>query len=146
MSYPPGLLYNRREDWYRVVCLIDLLPFKHGSNFLARILCVPFVDDIEEWCKIAILLTGTVYTVIDGNEANISFRESYLSVVAYLQIISSKTAHILYDYGSDIARVHLSDHVLKIWAVKVRTAVTIIHKELCIREPLSSAYFLSIAF
>lgn len=47
------------------------LCLEHRTDFLARILGIPFIDDIEEWRKIAVLLTGTVDPVVDGNKADV---------------------------------------------------------------------------
>lgn len=60
------------------------LCLEHRTDVLARVFGIPFIDDIEEWRKIAVLLTVTVDPVIDGNKADIRFREHHLGIVTDL--------------------------------------------------------------
>ena len=57
------------------------LCLEHCSDLLAGVFGIPFVDDIEEGSKIAVLLVGTVHTVIDSDETDICAGQNYLGVV-----------------------------------------------------------------
>ena len=69
--------------------MIQPKPSEKGEiiTYLSRMGDV--LDDIKEWGKIAILLIGTVYTIVNGNKSYISFWECNLCIIADLQIITS---------------------------------------------------------
>ena len=56
---------------------------KHRADFLAGVLGIPFVDNVEERGKITVLLIGAVHAVIDGDKPDIGAGQYNLGVVAY---------------------------------------------------------------
>ena len=94
------------------------LCLKHRTDFLACVLGVPFVDDIKERGKITVLLVCTVHAVVDGYESDICTGQNHLSVVAYLEVVSAQSTHILNDNCSDLTFVHQGHKPLPIGAVK----------------------------
>ena len=115
---------------------------KYGAYLFARILGVPLVDDIEEGGKIAVLLIGTIHSVVYGNEADIHTGKEYFGVVTDLEVVSAESAHILYDDRSDLAVFRKGDKALPIGAVKVRSAVSVIYEYHCVAEPIVICVFL----
>jgi len=105
------------------------LCLEHRTNLLTGVLGVPFVDDVEERSKIAVLLIGAVHAVVDGNESDICAGQYHLGVVAYLEVVSAQSAHVLYDDRTDLAFVHKGHKALPVRAVKVRAAVAIVHEK-----------------
>ncbi len=94
--------------------------FHNGTDFFADVFGVPFIDDIAEGCKLVVTL-GTVYTIIHRNKVKIMFGEHDLCIHTDLQIITSKTRHILDDNTLDKTRLNICYHLLKAWAVEGRT-------------------------
>ena len=47
---------------------------EHGPDFLAGVLCIPFIYDVAERCKIAVIPVA-VYAVINRYETDILLRE-----------------------------------------------------------------------
>lgn len=122
------------------------LCFEHRTDFLAGVLSVPFIDNIKERGKITVLLVCTVHTVVDGYEADISAGQNHLGVVAYFEVVSAQSAHILNDNRSDLTFVHQGHKPLPIRSVKVRTAVAIVYEELCVAEAVVICVFLQNGF
>lgn len=55
----------------------------HGPLHLAAdVLCVPFVDDVNEWSKVVVLLVCAVYAVVHGDIADAVQWEIHLHVLA----------------------------------------------------------------
>lgn len=67
---------------------------KNSFDFLACVLCIPFIHDIQKWCKIIIRWCCTVNTVVDCNETDIFLWKQYFCIISDFQIISSQSAHI----------------------------------------------------
>jgi len=103
--------------------------FEHSSDFLAGVLGVPFVDDVEERGEVAVLLIGAVNAVVDSDEANACLREHDLGIVPDFQIIPTQSRHILDDDCSHHARFHIRNHSIEDRSVEGGTADTIIHLE-----------------
>ena len=61
---------------------------EYGTDFLACILCIPFVYDVLERSKF-VLTVITVNTIIDCDKSNIMFWEQHLGVISRLQILSA---------------------------------------------------------
>lgn len=75
-------------DWCRAAFRLAF-RLKNRAYFLAGVLGVPLVDDIEERREIAVLLVCTVEAVIDGNEAYVGAGKKHFCVISDLEIISS---------------------------------------------------------
>ena len=60
---------------------------KNSFDFLACVLCIPFIHDIQKWCKIIIRWCCTVNTVVDCNETvflyNIRLSDNFFPVGSY---------------------------------------------------------------
>lgn len=78
----------------------------------------------------AVLLIGTARIVVCRYKADIRARKQYFGVIAGFEVVSSETAHVLYDDGANIVFFRLRDKALPIRSVKIRAAIAIIHKEL----------------
>lgn len=122
------------------------LGLEHRSDLLAGVLGVPFVDDIEERGKIAVLLIGTVYAVVDGDEADISAGQNYLGVVTHLEVISAQSAHVLDNDSANLTLVHKGHQALPIRAVKVGSGVAIVHEEHGVAETVAISVLLQNGF
>ena len=109
---------------------------KHSAYFLAGILGVPFVNDVEEWRKIAVLLIGTVDTVVNCNETDVGAGKENFRVVANLEVISSKAAHVLHNDGADAALLSKRNQTLPVWTIEVRAAVPVINEKLRVAEAI----------
>lgn len=70
-----------------------------SAYFVAGVLGIPLVHDVQERREVIVLRGSTVHIVVDGYEPNALFREKDFCVVANLQVISSKTTEILYHKG-----------------------------------------------
>src|SRR5690554_1145657 len=105
---------------------------KHSTYLLAGVLGVPFVNNVEEWRKIAVLLIGAVDAVINGNEADVGAGKENFGIIADLKIIAPKAAHVLHNDGADAAFLSKRYQALPVRTVKVRAAVLVINKKLCV--------------
>ena len=74
---------------------------EHSLDFFAGVFGIELVENVDERRHVIVHLIGTVYTVIDGDEADIVVWEHHLRVHTYLKIIPSQSAHILHDNGTD---------------------------------------------
>lgn len=63
---------------------------KDSLNFVAGVLCVVLVHDVQKRSKIVVRRVCAVHIVVDGDEANALFREKDFRVVADLQVISAQ--------------------------------------------------------
>src|SRR5699024_6291411 len=112
------------------------LCLKHSTDFLACVLGIEFVDDIEKLSKIAFLLIDTVYTVVDCNETHISLWECNLRLISDLEVITPKTAHILHNYRSDTTCIHFRYHALETLTLEGSAGHPIVNEKLGITETL----------
>ena len=118
------------------------LCLEHRTDFLAGVLGIKLVENVDERGQIAFLLIGAVHTVVDGDEADIRLRECYLGVEADLQVITTQAAHVLDDDRSDAACIHLSNHALEVRSVEGCAAVPVIYKEAGVAETIVICVFL----
>ena len=118
------------------------LCLEYGTDFLARILGVELVHDVEERGEIALGLACAVHAVVDGNEPHIRLRECYLGVVSHLQIVPSETAQVLYDKRPDPAFIDHADEPLPIRSCEGGPTVAIVHEELGVAESVIIRIFL----
>lgn len=103
--------------------------FEHRTDLLTGVLGIEFIENIDERSKIAVLLICAVHAVVDGNKADICAGKSHLGVVAHLEVVSSQSAHVLYNDRTDFALVHKCNKTLPVRAVEVRTAVPIVYEK-----------------
>lgn len=73
------------------------------------------------------LFSKTVIVVVDGNEPDAEKREYLFDILARVQIISTKTAEIFYNYTVRPARFHIFDHLLKAGSFKSRATETVVN-------------------
>ena len=69
---------------------------KNRFNLSAGVSYIPFVHNVKKWCEFIGFRLCTVYTVGNSNETHIFLTKQYLGIKAYLQIVTTNTAHILY--------------------------------------------------
>ena len=100
---------------------------EYGADFFARVLCIPFVDDIAEGRKVVVLLTVAVHAVIDGDKPHSCIGKGDFRIYADFQIVASQTAHILYDNCSDLTVVDVAYKSLEVGTVKVRSRIPVVH-------------------
>ena len=117
------------------------LGLKHSFDFLARVLGVPFINNIKKWCKITFLLIGTVNSIVDGNKSDFSFRKSNLRVITYLEIISTESAHIFYNNRCNMTCVHFCYHSLKTRSVKGCATYSVIDKKFSVSKSVIISVF-----
>lgn len=108
-----------------------------GFDLVAGISCVPFVHDVEERSEVIIRSVLTINAVVDRNEVDFFLREQYLGIEPYLQVVTTKSAHILDDDHTDIPGMNLSQQLLKAWAIKVSAGITVIREVTNIGEAIS---------
>ena len=65
------------------------LVAEYSANLLARVLGIPFVDDIPKRREI-VILAFAVYAIIDSDEAHAHFGKAYLRIHSDLKIITAK--------------------------------------------------------
>ena len=118
------------------------LRLEHRSDFLTGVLGIPFVDDVEKRSKIAVLLIGAVYAVVDGNEPDIGTGQHHLGVVAYLEVVSSQSAHVLDNDRADLALVHQCHKALPIRSFEVRPTESIVNEKRGVPEAIVISEFL----
>lgn len=101
---------------------------EYGTDFLAGIPAVPFVNDIAKWSKL-IVATGAVYAIIYCDKADILLRKHHLGIKSYFQIVTSKAGHILDDDRRYFSILYHFNHTFEIWAVKGGAGYPIVYKE-----------------
>ncbi len=89
-----------------------------------------------------IVTSGTVHTVIDGNEPDIVLREKDLRTETYFQIVSSDSAHAHGKKNTDLVCFYHGDHALPFRTVEVGTGKTVVHEKLDFAETLFFCVFL----
>ncbi len=58
--------------------------FEHGADFLTCILCVPFVDDVTEGSKVAVVFKLIIHAVVDCYKVYVGFVEVNFTVITDL--------------------------------------------------------------
>ena len=76
------------------------------------------IDDVQEWCEVAVHLVGAVYSIVDGDESDVGIGECDFGVVTDLEVVASQSRHVFDDDRCHIACVHLCDHALEIGSVE----------------------------
>ena len=104
----------------KVLCL------KRRTDFLAGVTGVPLVHDISERSKL-IVPFESIHAVVQSNQPGIVLPQHF-HIGADLQIVTTKTAHILYDYDRDSVGFDFGNHLLKSGSVELRTRDTIIRE------------------
>ena len=104
----------------KVLCL------KRRTDFLAGVTGVPLVHDISERSKL-IVPFESIHAVVQSNQPGIVLPQHF-HIGADLQIVTTKTAHILYDNDRDSIGFDFGNHLLKSGSVELRTRDTIIRE------------------
>lgn len=86
------------------------------------------LENVDERRHVVVHLICTVYTVIDGDEADIVVRENHLRVHTHLKIVPSQSAHIFHDNGTDTPFVDHTEQALPVRTIKICSAVTIVYE------------------
>ena len=77
---------------FLLVCM--LIYIEDGFDLVAGISCVPFVHDVEERSEVIIRSVLAINAVVDRNEVDFFLRKQYLGIEPYLQVVTTKSAHI----------------------------------------------------
>lgn len=106
------------------------IPFssEYSLDFLAGAFGIELVENVDERRHVVVHLIGTVYTVVDGDEADIVVWKHHLRVHTYLQIVPTQPAHILHDDGADTAFVDHAEQALPVRTIRICSAVTIVYE------------------
>ena len=123
-----------------MVKCFPLSPFilRGGFYFLCGISCVKFITEISYWSHIKFCLYGRVHIIVDGDKSHIIFGKHNIRIHTDLQIVSAKTGHILDNDRSNLFVFNHLLHSAKIGAVKTRSGIPVIYKELQILEAVFS--------
>ena len=97
-----------------------------GALLAAQITKIPFVHDIQKRGKFVAVLVIAVHTVGNRNKVNTMLTEKYLGVKAGLQIVTTCTAHILYNDMSYLACFNICDQPLPRRSFKGSSTPTVI--------------------
>ena len=124
-------------------------PFLHSGleyrlDFVAGVLCVPLVYDVQKRSEVIVLRGGAVHIVVDSYETNALLREKNLCVVANLQIVSAKTTEILYHKGLHSSGFDFFQQGGKTGTIKVRTGIAVIIEVPNISQPMLTGIFFKI--
>lgn len=87
--------------------------FENGTDFIAGILGVPLVHDVQERSKVIVRGIGTVNIVVDSDEPNTLGRKLNFCVKSNFQIIASETAHVLYNDSCNVPGFNFGNHGLE---------------------------------
>ena len=113
------------------------LGFHNGANLFTGIFGIKIVKNIANHGKIVVPF-GTVHRIVDGDEAHIVAGKDDFSKPTDLQIVSTKSAHVLNNPSANQALLHQGKPLLDPRTVEVRPGVTIVHQHLGIRETVGS--------
>ena len=92
--------------------------FHNGSDLLARISCVPLVEQILERCKLVAFRVERVEVVVDSDIANIKAWEYQLGILTDLYIVSAESGEVFCDERCHLALLHQLDKTLECRAVE----------------------------
>ena len=113
-------------------------------DFVAGVLGVPLVHDVQERREVIVLWGSTVHIVVDGYEPNTLLREKDFCVVANLQVVSTKTTEILYHKGLHSSGFDFFQQGGKTGTIKVRAGIAVIIKVPDISQPMLTGIFFKI--
>ena len=108
-----------------------------GLDLVAGIPGIPFIHDIQERCEVVVRAVLTVNAVVDCNEVDFFLREQDLGIEPYLQVVTTKSAHVLDNDHADISGMNLRQQSLKARSVKVSAGITVIREVTDIGEAVS---------
>ena len=114
------------------------LPFRQhiSANLFAGVLCIPFVDDVPKRREVIVYCAVRVYTVVDGNEANVQIRKADFRIHTDFQIVTTEPRHILHNDHVDAPGFNIRKHFLKARAVEVRSGITVIFVDFEVRNSM----------
>ena len=84
------------------------------------------LHDIEKRSKLIAVLIVAVHAVGDSDKVNIVLPEHDLSIESGLQIISTNSAHVLYQNMSHLSSFNIGDQPLPCGTLKISSAPTVI--------------------
>ena len=102
------------------------------------------LHDVQEQREVIVLRGSIVHIVVDGYEANALFREKDFCVVANLQVVSAKTAEILYHKGLHSSGFDFFQQGGKTGTIKVRAGIAVIIEVPDISQPMLTGIFFKI--
>ena len=120
--------------------------FENGTDFIAGILGVPLVHDVQERSKVIIRGIGTVNIIVDSDEPNTLWWKLNFRVKSNFQIVSSKAAHVLYNDSCNMPSFNFGNHGLKAGTIEIRSAVSIVRKMLDVVKAVFASVIFQILF
>ena len=120
--------------------------FENGTDFIAGILSVPLVHDVQERSKVIVRGIGAVNIVVDSDEPNTLGRKLNFCVKSNFQIIASETAHVLYNDSCNVPGFDFGNHGLEAGTVKIRSTVSIVRKMLDVVKAVFASVIFQILF
>ena len=126
-------------------------PFLHSGleyrlDFVAGVLCVPLVHDVQKRSEVIVLRGGAVHIVVDSYETNALLREKNLRVIADLQVISAKTAEVFYNQDFHMTCFDFFQQGGKAGTVEIRTRITVVIKMANVSQPFLTGIFFEVFF
>ncbi len=101
--------------------------FHNHADFLAGVLCVIIVHDVQKGSEIIISLVVAANAVVDSDKPHALVLEKNICVKPDFQIVTPEPAHVL-DYDCCVfPGLHLGDHGLESLAVKGRAAHAVVY-------------------
>ena len=100
--------------------------FGRSTDFLACVLDIEFVDDVQKRSEIVVLLIIAVNAVVDCNEADIAVRKFDFRIHSDFKIISAYTGHILDDNSIDFPCIDKRNQLLPSRSVEIRSRIAVI--------------------
>ena len=101
---------------------------EYRLDFVAGVLCVPLVHDVQKRREVIVLRGGAVHIVVDSDEANVQERKHTADVVADHEIITPETGKV-FDYDAIyLSLFDLFHHSEEIRSFKVLTTPAVVTK------------------
>ena len=95
---------------------------------LACVLGIVVVEYILEHRKI-VLASGAVHIVVYGDKTDVIRRVNEILQAPHLRILPAQAGQVLDNQRGDRIVLHIFHHFLKARSLKVRTGITVVHKE-----------------
>ena len=103
------------------------LGLERGSDLLADILRVVFIDYVSEGKEVILHAGSGVGSFVHGNKSDIVLSQ-YLSEISGQNVVSTDSAVVLYNDSADVALLDLCNESLKPRAIKGGSGYTIVRK------------------
>ena len=99
---------------------------EHRLNFVAGVLGIPLIHNVQKWGEIVVQRSFTVHAVVDGEKTHLFLREQHLGIEAHLKVVSPQAAHVLDDDRGYPPSLYLLQKGLKARSVEVSPGVSVV--------------------